>query len=153
MKTQKLLLAAALALLVMLALIATGAHAATTTGPVSNQTFTGHNSVSFIATQTPCVTAPDRPALLLPKNASSLIQTKVTLSWNTTRCAEWYQVTVHENSTTGKLILNQLWTTNTKITTPKLAVGHTYFWIVQACDGIIHQCAASVWRSFTVEPD
>src|SRR5260221_3320231 len=123
MQTKMLVLAAALALLVMLALIATGAHAAPSTGSNAAQTFTGHNSVSFIATQTPCVTVPDRPTLLAPKNAATLLTLSVRLSWNTTRCAQWYQVTLRQNSTTGKLIMNKIWTTKTALYTPKLAQG------------------------------
>ena len=153
MKTYKFLFAIALGLGVILALLmATALTTKQVSADADIPPAAQHVALGIVPTQTPCATVPPKPLQKSPQNGYSTIAPKVTLAWYSTRCTMWYQLTLRRDSTTGAVILNKVWTTNTSRLTPKLTPGHTYYWVVQACDSPFG-CAASIWKHFTVEYD
>jgi hypothetical protein len=98
-------------------------------------------------TPNPCSQKPGAAALTTPANGGQTHQTKVVLDWDDVNCATKYKVVVKQDSKKGLKVFGISVTASfTKST--KLAIGHTYFWKVNACNAA--GCTRSKWSTFQV---
>jgi CSLREA domain-containing protein len=96
-----------------------------------------------------CTTKPGKPSLLAPPNNKALNKVKVKLDWTDVPCATKYKVRVMQDGKDGPFV-DQKTVTVSQHKTGDMLQGHTYFWLVKACNS--HGCAKSETRTFTVKP-
>jgi hypothetical protein len=99
-----------------------------------------------------CPGLPNQPRLIAPASRTQLTNRSVLLDWRDTKCATSYNITVRQDSANGTPVVQQsgLPLAPSQFKTARLARGHKYYWIVEACNS--HGCLPSGTWSFTVLP-
>ncbi|MBI4675764.1 MAG: fibronectin type III domain-containing protein [Chloroflexi bacterium] len=93
-----------------------------------------------------CSIAPDKPALLKPKDKAKVGKRQVALDWNDVACADNYKIIVKDAVTGKKVESKTVFASNHK--TKALTAGRTYKWQVKACNAL--GCSAAA-RTFTIK--
>jgi hypothetical protein len=117
--------------------------------PTRTPTATPTATPTSTPTATPCATKPLAPTLLTPGNGDTVTARSNLLDWSNATCATTYKLKLKQDSTSGSNV-DHAKVTVSQYQTIKLAKGHTYFWIVKACDAI--GCTKSVFFHFAISP-
>ncbi len=95
-----------------------------------------------------CATKPTRPKLVSPSDDAALKKARVTLKWNTVKCATDYKLVVRRDSRTGQRVINEQNITGNAFKTQALQRNVTYYWQLRACNA--NGCKKSAWQNFSI---
>lgn len=134
-------------------------HAKVPAGPGPHQSFGQTPTATVTRAPTPTQTAtpptgcankkPAKPALLKPTKGQTISDTKAELDWAASKCAQTYNVTLRQGSTTGKVIATRTGLPKHQTTIRSLERGKTYYWQVEACNR--SRCTLSDWWNFKIK--
>jgi hypothetical protein len=93
-----------------------------------------------------CTTLPARPTLLKPLIGARAGAARVTLDWDDTSCATFYNLTVRKDTSSGAVMDSPTQLSASRYVTVSLANTGPYVWRVEACNSL--GCVASSWGKF-----
>ncbi len=95
-----------------------------------------------------CIAAPERPRLDSPLPRATVNTNRVGLNWRAANCADTYAVVVRQDIWFGRPVDAKYNLTALTYNTRWLDKGHTYWWMVEACNA--SGCTASRWGKFNL---